>query len=59
MRARMTTCLAGPNRVLNVGDEVDGDDAVRFVKAKIATPIVEEKPKETTVRKRKKETRSK
>lgn len=52
--------LAGPTRTREIGDIVEGDYAIRCVKAGIAVPIVEKAPKKTATKKvASKETRSK
>lgn len=39
MKARLTVCLAGPDAVMNPGDEVDGELAIRLIEAGFAEPI--------------------
>ena len=39
MKARLTVCLAGPDLVMNPGDEVDGDLAIRLIEAGFAVPV--------------------
>lgn len=51
MRATMLIQLAG-NPMVEIGDEVSGDDAIRLVEAGYATPIVETETVEKAVKRK-------
>lgn len=52
MKARLLTGLTGPEMVLNPGDEVEGDIALRLIEAGLAEPIREERQIEKAASKR-------
>lgn len=57
MKARLTVCLAG-DPMREIGEIIEGDEAIRFIEAGFAIPVVEERTVEKAVRsKSAKETR--
>ncbi len=52
MKARLLTGLTGPDMVLNPGDEVEGEIAIRLITAGLAEPIREERVIERAASKR-------
>ena len=47
MKAVMKACFAGPDVVINIGDIVEGAEAVRYLNAGFAEPLIEAPEEET------------